>query len=126
MSRISKVLVGMATASIACVSQTQSPPNDSVDLDEMKAEIEALIANPVCTNVNDCRTAAFGEKPCGGPWEYLVYSITEADSLELARRIHEYNAAQAEDNRKRGIVSDCMVVMPPTLGCTNNLCTAIP
>ena len=48
----------------------------------LKNEIEDLANASVCDDAFECKFIAFGSKPCGGPWSYLVYS-TSIDTEEL-------------------------------------------
>ncbi|MBI2429779.1 MAG: hypothetical protein HYV29_13490 [Ignavibacteriales bacterium] len=58
------------------------------------------------------RFIAFGSKPCGGPWEYLVYPAS-IDTLRLFKMIAEYNKTESAYNKKWGVLSDCSVPAPP-------------
>ena len=73
----------------------------------------------------DCAYIAFGSKPCGGPWSYLVYSISIDVDL-LKSKVKQYNKMEDEYNRKHGIASDCAIVLPPTsLNCVNDKCVGV-
>ena len=95
---------------------------DSVRLAAMKTEILALIDEPRCSQASDCASIAFGSKPCGGPWAYLVYSITDTDVSALQARVNEYNEFNSAVNERHGVVSDCMLVTEPRVDCVNGLC----
>ncbi|MGE0353848.1 MAG: hypothetical protein AB7Q69_11450 [Gemmatimonadales bacterium] len=95
---------------------------DSTELARLRAEVTAAIGDPVCTDVSQCRAIAFGAKPCGGPREYLVYSMANADSLRLDSLVSRYNAVDREMNQSGGMVSDCSVVMPPVLERVDGRC----
>ena len=98
---------------------------DKAVLSAMTEDITALIGQPQCGGVNDCRYIAFGAKPCGGPWEYLIYSISVTDSAELAEKVDFYNGYEDMMNHKYGYVSDCSVPDPPELGCVDGVCVDI-
>ena len=110
---------------VACL---HSPGNESEDrekLHQMGITIRELIGQPECSDAAQCRSIPFGSKPCGGPWEYLVYSTTQTDSILLAEYVMEYNRFEDEMNKKYGYMSDCMVILPPTsLECSKGLCAA--
>lgn len=91
-------------------------------LQDYKTTIEALAATSICTDEFECRNVAFGSKPCGGPWEYLIYS-TSIDTLELVALVSDYNGQEERYNLNCGAVSDCSVVQPPTdFECENGRC----
>jgi hypothetical protein len=95
---------------------------DIARLEQMGDEINALIGDALCSDSTECRFIGFGSKPCGGPWRYLIYSISTVDTVELARRVAEYNKFEATLNRRYGWYSDCSVPRPPNLGCRDGQC----
>jgi hypothetical protein len=95
---------------------------DRARLHEMKAEILALVSDPACADSLDCRYTGLGTKPCGGPWEYIVYSVASVDSSELAAQVAAYNDFNEELNLRYGWVSDCSVPPPPVVGCQDGRC----
>jgi hypothetical protein len=133
-------LVGVALlAGLPCLScgpkpdaTTQESPQQpeqqqerAVALDSLRGEIVALIGEPPCVDVSQCRAIAFGSKPCGGPWQYLVYSTMTADSAALTAAVAGYNAEEARLNEEQGRVSDCRVVGHPRLACAQQQCSGI-
>lgn len=85
---------------------------DSEDLTQIRAEIDSLIENTVCTNPSEWRISPIGAKACGGPASYLAYPIeNEEEVLPLIQRYTELNSAF---NKKYNIMSDCMLVTPPS------------
>ncbi len=91
----------------------------------LEEEIVALAASSVCNDKTECDAIAFGSKPCGGPWSYLVYS-NSIDTDLLKSKVEEFNKMQKEYNTKHGIMSDCAVVMPPSdIICEDNKCKAV-
>lgn len=95
------------------------------DLNIKKSEIEAYIATFPCEESIGCNFIAFGSKPCGGPWGYLVFS--NAVDLEfLTAEVLEYNEMENQYNLETGAVSDCMAALPPSeVGCVNGVCGII-
>ena len=95
-------------------------------LDDLRAEVMAMIANAAAADVGLCRTIAFGAKPCGGPQQYLIYSASRTDSAALAAAVTRYNALESEENKREGRVSDCMMVAPPRVALISGRCSAAP
>lgn len=85
-----------------------------------------MIGEATCSDVNQCRVIAFGAKPCGGPWQYLVYSIALTDSTVLTAAVTRYNTLEAELNKSEGRMSDCSFVAPPQLARVNGRCVIAP
>jgi hypothetical protein len=105
---------------------TPLDPRTGATLPDLRAEVMRLIGDASCNDVSQCRTIAFGAKPCGGPWQYLVYSTAITDSTALAAAVARYNAREAEINRAEGRMSDCAFVAPPNLARVNGRCVAAP
>lgn len=94
------------------------------DLKRKKRRINNLVADKSCDNNQQCKEIAFGTKPCGGPWSYLIYSTRQTDEVTLNTEVASYNELQRVQNEKDGAVSDCSVVTPGFPVCSNNLCVA--
>jgi hypothetical protein len=98
---------------------------DIAKLEGMKAKIDQMIANRACTSDGSCRVIAFGVKPCGGPWEYKIYSAEQVDTLALQQAVREYNDFNREANKRHGWLSDCSVPSAPTVACYSGSCEAV-
>ncbi|MDG1730106.1 MAG: hypothetical protein P8K68_00050 [Algibacter sp.] len=99
--------------------------NEQQELSVLKAEIENLARASICGDTFECKFIAFGSKPCGGPWGYLVYS-TSIDTEALKKKVDTYNSKEASFNTRWDIVSDCAVANPPvSVNCENNACVAV-
>lgn len=106
-------------------NSVSSEQQERQELALLKAEIEEMVAEISCANGTDCRFLAFGSKPCGGPWSYLIYN-TAIDTDKLKDLVENYNQKEQDFNIKYNIISDCMYVLPPTrVDCVNGVCTAI-
>ena len=102
--------------------EPRTEEGDRTKLEKMRQEIDALIGEATGASIADCRSAAIGSKPCGGPWGYIVYSASSTDPTELASRLAEYNAFEAEMNALYGYVSDCSIPNRPALVYRNGRC----
>ncbi len=99
--------------------------DEEQELAALKIEIENSANTSVCGSTFECKFIAFGSKPCGGSWSYLVYS-TSIDTEELESMVEGYNRKEAIFNTEWGIVSDCAITNPPTsVNCENNACVAV-
>ena len=95
------------------------------ELNNLKNEIELLIAEETCAEDSNCDFIAFGSKPCGGPRSYLTFSTSINVEL-LEEKVATYNQKEFIYNNTWGIISDCMAVLPPTsVECIDGECTAI-
>ena len=125
LKHILKTIVILATISCSNNSEVSQEEGERLELDNLKEEIELLISKGTCTENTSCNFIAFGSKPCGGPWSYLVFS-TSIDVGLLKEKVATYNKNEAAFNIKWNILSDCSVVLPPTqVTCVNGKCTTI-
>lgn len=123
------VILAFILALSACDADDERAGENPLSLAEgqetlaaMRIEIEQMIdaSGPVST----CRSLALGAKPCGGPWEYLVYSTAQTDSAALDAKVREYNALESDLNTRYGAVSDCALVVEPALDSRDGQCVA--
>ena len=105
-------------------SNQQTEEGDRAQLAEMRRAINALIGDAAGASIEDCRYSGLGTKPCGGPWEYVIYSTSSTDSLALTERLIAYNAFEAEMNERYEYASDCSVPEVPVLAYREGRCIA--
>lgn len=99
--------------------------SEQQELDALKTDIENFANTSICGDAFECKFIAFGNKPCGGPWDYLVYS-TSIDTEQLENMIEGYNRKEDLYNTDWNVASDCSVVTPPTsVDCENNTCVPV-
>ena len=97
---------------------------DFATLARLVTEARQMARADGCTSAGQCRTAPMGAKPCGGPWEYLVYCSLTTD--ETALRAHLERLRQFEDslNRRYGRGSTCDMAMEPATVLQGGSCRA--
>jgi hypothetical protein len=92
---------------------------------ELKKEIVALVDSSICSSEFNCNFIGLGSKPCGGHWQYLLYS-NSIDTDDLLSKIEKYNALENKFNEKWGIMSDCSMLLPPDyVICEDGKCKAV-
>jgi hypothetical protein len=109
---------------VSCEKQSIDAIPDDQKLAQLRAEIEAFAKNKACSNGDNCKVLGIGAKPCGGPSEYIIYSLTNTDEKQLISKVNEYTNFQKEYNVKNQLVSDCLLIPIPTVDCVNGICTA--
>jgi hypothetical protein len=100
----------------------ESQQDARAQLDAMRVEIESSAGVPACSDSGTCALIAFGSKPCGGPWTYLIYSTANVDPRVLADKVEQYNELEDRYNHKYPVYSDCMVAPVPRLTCVDGVC----
>lgn len=93
------------------------------DLNKQRAAVKKLIRDTRADSIEQCRVVGFGNKPCGGPAEYVVFSVKNLDEADVRARISEYNYAAQADNMRRGLMSTCDITPEPAVGFAKGHCT---
>lgn len=128
---IISIVVGMSLEACNYLSSDRSlnhndPKNEGSEqteqetqqhLQHMRSDIIERIGQARCKNIEDCRFTGLGAKPCGGPWEYLVYSSVETNADTLITQVRRYNQVEHSINKRFGRVSDCSIPAEPKLEC---------
>jgi hypothetical protein len=99
--------------------------------DELKAmekeiiqEARAIEESASCDDDFPCVSIAFGAKPCGGPWKYLVLPMTDKTG-KLMEKVTAYNAFEDELNKTFNRQSDCLFVEEPEVECKLGRCQKV-
>jgi hypothetical protein len=83
------------------------------ELARLSDEIAAAIGEARADSLAQCRAVGVRAKPCGGAWEYRVYSAVDGDPEQVAALAAARYALSDEMNRRFGIASDCAVTAAP-------------
>lgn len=89
-----------------------SQQQDKDHLTKLIKEIEAAIQKETCTDANDWIFAPIGSKPCGGPSSYIAYP--KKMEAQILPEIEKFTEMQTAFNKKYQLISDCMIIAPPT------------
>lgn len=114
------LVLATATAAI-CRAET-----DEEALVRLRSEIMKLIGDANCRNVVNCRVVGLGAKPCGGPAEYVAYSIWRTMSDEFGNMVSEYNLIAEDVVHESETVGACVRLDEPAADCVNDRCVTVP
>ncbi|MUU78971.1 hypothetical protein [Winogradskyella endarachnes] len=131
MKRITYNITFLVVLSLFFISCTL-PDDDPVtceeifeELQQQKIAIEDYAATSICGEDYECQFIGFGSKPCGGPWEYLIYT-TSIDTEQLIIMVNDYNELENNYNELCGGASDCSIPSQPIgFTCEDNQCIPI-
>jgi len=127
LSYISAVLLSFSVLFVSCGTAKEANANlpqdiaerpadessqkyDQAQLDRIRVSIESEVTKEKCTDATEWAFAPMGAKSCGGPQMYIAYPKKMEESI--LNRIDDYT--EKAFNQKYGIMSDCMMVNPPT------------
>jgi hypothetical protein len=116
------VTLALLALAMACAGA----PSDPATLVEARAAIDEAIGEARATDPAQCLLAAIGVRPCGGPREYVAYSVAETDSAELAALIAVYDRMDRERNEREGLVSTCELLAMPYTALDSGRCITTP
>lgn len=107
-------------------ASTGSQLGDRAAIDQMKVDAKAIAKTGGCATAAQCAAIGLGERPCGGPSEYIVYCPLTTDTAALRRKVADVARAEREFNQKYGLASTCEFRMPPRLESSGGTCRAAP
>ena len=91
-------------------------------IDNLKVEIKTMADASVCSEEYLCYSVGIGAKPCGGFWEYIIYTGS-IDMNTFMAKIETLNELEEKYNEKYMIQSDCFMAMPPSsIDCIDGKC----
>lgn len=98
---------------------------DKAVIDSLYVEIKSMADASSCSEEFSCYSVGIGAKPCGGFWEYIVYS-NSIDVVSFLGKIETLNELEKAYNEKYMILSDCSIAMPPSsMNCVDGKCVGI-
>ncbi|MCH8537803.1 MAG: hypothetical protein LAT66_08540 [Alkalimonas sp.] len=110
------------TNPIAAVKERDRQMKAHPDLSKMRSDIMDMIGEARADDVSQCRVVGFGHKPCGGPAEYITYSVKSSNETVLQQKINSYNKAAEAENIRLGRLSDCAIVPKPEVSLVDGKC----
>lgn len=117
--------LGAALLTSACAKQQQAQPGaegDEARIARLERDARVLAKADGCSSADQCRFAPVGERPCGGPRDYVVYCARSTDSAGLYRKLAELRQAELEFNKKSGAMGTCEFRTPPELAASGGSC----
>lgn len=93
---------------------------------ELRREIAALIGDARCNNLVNCRVLALGTRACGGPDEYVAYSVWSTSGEDVRAKAMEYNFLHEDLVARRAQAGSCEVLPEPRAACVNRRCVTVP
>lgn len=109
-------IMGLLTVVLMAFSCEEKEGNsleaDRKALEELYTEIKALSESKACSDASLWKFTALGAKACGGPTQYIAYSV-EIDTDYFLNLTQTYTEKMIAFNTRYNIVSDCAMVMPP-------------
>lgn len=114
----------------ACTTQARDPQHHSGSQvksgaapgADLLTQIRAQTADAACSDNGQCRSLPLGAMACGGPEDYLAYSILRTDEKKVRELAERYKAERKAQIVKRGEMSICRHVPDPGATCVSGTC----
>ena len=101
--------------------------SDAEAASRLRQEIAVVIKDASwCRNIVNCRVVGLGARPCGGPEEYVAFSIWNNTGDELRNLVTEYNLLREELMLDSDEVGTCEVLPKPNANCLQSRCVTAP
>ncbi|WP_286256441.1 hypothetical protein [Pseudoalteromonas apostichopi] len=114
----------LASIALTGCETTTSGSSTSVDLSDLNDQLNDIVSNNSCTASFQCKVLEVGERACGGPSRYVVYSTLNT-AQEKAEQLAEQITAVERSSGQALTVNDCSPVLPVQSLCISQQCQAI-
>ncbi len=114
------LLLGLS-ALAACQAQPGAAPSMEAEA-ALLARIRGEIGAARCDNDTQCRTLPIGEKACGGPEQWLAWSVGSGRAEQLKAWSAELAALQRQRHLAAGMMSNCAYNADPGAVCQAQRC----
>ena len=114
----------LASIALSGCETTTSGSSARVDLGDLNDQLNDIVSNNSCTASFQCKVLEVGERACGGPSRYVVYS-TLNNTQEQAEQLAERITAAEKSSDQALTVNDCSPVLPVQSLCISQQCQAI-
>jgi hypothetical protein len=123
---IATVLAGVGVAYCFLMPALVAAQSDAEDALRLRNEITTAIGEAHCRNLVNCRIVGLGARPCGGPEEYVAYSIWNTDREHIANLVFEYNLLKEDMMLDSDAVGTCEQLQKPAVDCIYDRCVIVP
>ena len=102
--------------------QEQTAKMLRTNMKALDSDIKSLIRTKCSSDGCACSAIGYGEKPCGGYWEYLIFAKCNTDENALVAKVNAYNELNKQLNAIEQDFSDCSLVEVPNPDCKAGAC----
>ncbi|KFZ28340.1 hypothetical protein IDAT_10085 [Pseudidiomarina atlantica] len=115
------------SAELSTEQPEMEPARDSqAEFAELDQQIRSMIGMAYADNLEQCKLAAIGHRPCGGPEYYMAYSTAALDEQVLLKLIDEHRELQTAFQQDNDIVGTCEMISKPLVVLNGGRCLAQP
>ena len=115
------VMAGLALLALLTSACAVGPTEQAMaPADLVSASRTALTRTLVlsCRESADCATVGIGARSCGGPEQYLAYSVRDTPAPALRQAAQNYAGLRKKQLEERGEMSTCELLPDPGAQCS--------
>jgi len=120
------LLIGLTVFSVVSSAFAGGDSLDEIALDSKRVyeDMAAIMTNNACDTNDDCVIMPIGNRACGGPSSYQVYSKTIGAEMISQLEILATQSAELarKANEKNRMMSTCHMIPVPSAACVENQC----
>ncbi|RXE89206.1 MULTISPECIES: hypothetical protein [Pseudoalteromonas] len=105
--------------------QQEGKKLDTSDIKAHKQSLENVVADKSCDNDTQCKVIAVGDRACGGPSSYQVYSTKSADEAQVKQLAEQITTLERAYNMQNQMMSICQHLIEPATQCVENKCVKL-
>ncbi|XXF81598.1 hypothetical protein P2318_17945 [Myxococcaceae bacterium GXIMD 01537] len=94
--------------------------------DRLAKEARALAKPEGCEAVSECQVSEFGNKPCGGPRDFIAWCSRTTDAKSLQAKLDALMKAEQAYQEAAGVMSNCGLTRRPRAALVEGRCTLKP
>lgn len=125
-------LVRFSSLFVACyflagcqLNQSNSPANPIHTISDAESTLANVISDKSCDATYQCRVIGFGERACGGPSRFAIYSIKNSKQEDVEFLANEITQFEKVYNESSKAFSTCEHNPSPQTLCIANTCELI-
>jgi len=88
-------------------------------------QLKTLTENTSCDTSTQCRVLPVGNRACGGPSSYLIYSTKHSNNEEVEKLAEHITSLESQFNAQTGMMSICQHLTAPATQCSDNKCVKV-
>ena len=119
-------LLTVVTAGAFVNGAARAAESDAEAVARLHNELTTAIGDAKCRNLVNCRVIGLGVRPCGGPEEYVAYSIWNTDREQISILVSEYNLLKEDLMHESEQVGTCEILPEPGVDCIRAQCVLVP
>ncbi len=120
------ILLTFAIAVGTALPAATAAESDAEAAARLRGEITTLIGDAQCRNLVNCRVVGLGVRSCGGPEEYVAYSIWNTEGDQIGILVSEYNLLREDIMLDSDEAGTCEVLPTPDVDCVGSRCMTVP